>query len=161
MKNLPNLTDENGFTLIESIIAVILVTLTVSGLFLAWYVVETHDRSLEQYWQYKDTLELAYQITHQTLRAKAKLATIAIEPGGQGISFTGTDNTFWSFTRDGNNYKLDHGGKGEVIIPDICDNTLFVLNGTKVDITLGVATPVNWNGLDDLNINGRVYIRNP
>lgn len=161
MKKLPVLTEENGFTLIESIITVFLVTLMISGLFLAWYVVEKRDRNLEQYWQNKETLELAYQITHQTLRAKAKLATVTIISGGQGISFTGTDNIPWNFIKDGNNYKLNHAGKEEILIPNICNNSLFILNGTKVNITLGVTTPINWTGVDDLNINGLVYIRNP
>ncbi|HBE80911.1 MAG TPA: hypothetical protein DDW65_24455, partial [Firmicutes bacterium] len=152
-KKLAILTSENGFTLIESIIAVILVTFMMSGLFLAWYVVERRDRNLEQYWQYKETLELAYQITHQTMRAKAKSPTVAVLFGGQGISFTGTDNNLWNFVKDGNNYIVTHGGKEEILIPNICNNALFALDGTKVDITLGVTTPANWTGADDLNIN--------
>jgi prepilin-type N-terminal cleavage/methylation domain-containing protein len=161
MNNLEVLTEENGFTLIESIIAVILVSLTISGLFLAWYVMETRDRSLQQYWQSKETLELAYQITHQTLRAKAKrIPAITTINSGQGISFEGIDGKTWAFTKDGNNYLLDHDGRVEIIIADICNYTLFVLDGTKVDITLGVMPSANWTGLDDLNINGKVFIRN-
>jgi prepilin-type N-terminal cleavage/methylation domain-containing protein len=159
MKKMKVITEENGFTLIESIISVVLVSLTMGSLFLAWYVIETRDRNLEQYWQYKETLELAYQITHQTLRANAKLATITID--GQGISFQGTDNKNWSFTTVSNNYILTHDTKEEILIPNTCNNTLFVKNGNTVDITLGVKPPENWTGPADLNINGKVYIRNP
>lgn len=154
-------TRENGFTLIESIIAVILVTLTISGLFLAWYMMETRDRSLEQYWQYKETVELAYQITHQTVRTNAKFATISTINSGEGLSFTGTDNLMWTFTKDGSNYKLVHDGKEEILISNICNKSVFGLNGTEVNITLGVMTPVNWTGLNDLTIDGQVYLRNP
>jgi type II secretory pathway pseudopilin PulG len=161
MKKLPILTKENGFTLIESVITVFLVTFMVSGLFSAWYVVEKRDRNLEQYWQNKETLELAYQITHQTLRAKARLATITIISGGQGITFTGTDNNLWTFIKEGNNYKLTHADKDEILIPGICSNVLFTANNAKVDIFLEVTTPLNWTGTNDLNINGTVYVRNP
>jgi prepilin-type N-terminal cleavage/methylation domain-containing protein len=167
MQNLTTIKSENGFTLIESIITVTLVALMCSGLFLAWQLMGKRDRNYEQYWQYKDNLELAYQITHQTLRANAKLATAAIINSGQGILFIGTDNLLWTFTMVGSDYTLTHNGKEEILIHNICNHASFVLNGNQVDITLGVINPPGWTGMhdvniiNDLNINGRVYIRNP
>ncbi len=153
--------DEKGFTLLESIIVTILVLLAVSGIMTSWYMMESKDRSLENYWRHKETLELAFQVTHQTLRTAAKLSTIAIINSGQGISFTGTDGVNRTFTKEGNQYKFIRSGKEEFLIQDICDDAAFSLNGAEVNITLGVTTPSNWNGKDDLNIGGTVLIRNP
>ncbi len=152
--------EENGFTLIESIIAVTLVSLTITGLFLAWYFVESRDRRLENYWQYKETVELAYQVTHQSIRDKAGLPITLIN-SGQGISFTGTDNKSWTFTKEGNNYKLVHDTKEEILIANICNNANFIVTGNMVAINIGVTTPPDWTGANDLNINGEVLIRNP
>lgn len=153
--------NENGFTLIESIIATILVSLAISGILMGWYLMESKDRSLENYWNHKESLELAFQITHQTLRSSAILSTVTVINGGQGLSFMGIDGVNRTFFKEGNHYKFFRSGREEVLLRDICDNAVFVLNGDQVNITLGVTVPPNWNGDDDLNTEGTVYIRNP
>lgn len=152
-------SEEQGFTLIESIIVVTLVLLGISGIIAGWHLTDSKDRSLENYWRHKETLELAYQVTHQTLRSSAILSTISIN-SGQAITFTGTDGLSRTFLKENNDYKFICNGREEVLIKDICDSVLFDLNGSIVDIALGVTLPFNWNGNNDLNIEGTVLIRN-
>lgn len=160
MKTRKILPEEKGFTLLESVIVTVLVLLAVGGILTGWYLTESKDRSLENYWRHKETLELAFQVTHHTLRSTAVLSAISIINSGQGITFTGTDGLSRTFTKEGNHYKFIHNGAEELLIENICNDASFVLNGAVVDITLGVANPPNWNGKDDLNIEGTVYIRN-
>lgn len=160
MKIHKTLKNENGFTLLESIIVTILALLAVSGILTSWHLLESKDRSLENYWRYKETLELAFQVTHHTLRSTAEFSSMAIINGGQGISFIGTDGMSRSFSRVGDHYKFVQNGVEEFLIEGICDHAAFVLNGNNVDLVLGVGIPPNWNGKDDLNIEGTVYIRN-
>jgi competence protein ComGC len=160
MKIHKTLNSEKGFTLLESIIVTMLALLAVSGILTSWHLMESKDRSLENYWRYKETLELAFQVTHHTLRSTAQFSSLAIINGGQGISFIGTDGLSRSFSREGNHYKFIQNGVEEVLIEDICDHAAFVLNGNNVDLVLEVGVPPNWKGKDDLDIEGTVYIRN-
>lgn len=159
MKTSKKFSEEQGFTLIESMIVVTLVLLGISGIMAGWYLMESKDRSLENYWRHKETLELAYQVTHQTLRTNAVLSTISIN-SGQAITFTGADGLGRTFFKENDDYKFICNGKEEVLIEDICNHVSFELSGSLVDITLGVTPPLNWNGDNDLNIEGTVLIRN-
>lgn len=161
MKTNQLINDEKGFTLLESIIVVTLVLLGVGGIFSGWYLMESRDRSLESYWRSKETLEVAFQVTHQTLRTTAQRSSISIINSGQGITFIGTDGVSRTFTKEGNEFKYIANGKEEVLISDTCDNAVFLMDGDLISITIGVTTPPNWNGKDDLNIEGMVYVRNP
>lgn len=158
MKNSKKIPNEEGFTLIESVIVITLVLLGVSGIMTGWHLIESKDRSMENYWQRKATLELAYQVTHQTLRTTAKLSTISIN-SGQAIAFTGMDGLSRAFLWEDNDYKFICDGKEEVLIDDICDSVLFVQNGPLVGISLAIPQS-GWSGKDDLDIEGTVYIRN-
>jgi len=159
MKIRKNLSDEQGFTLIESIIVVTLVLLGVSGIMAGWYLTESGERRLEDYWRHKETLELAYQVTHQTLRTTAILSTISISTG-QAITFIGADGLSRTFLKEDDDYKYICDGKEEVLIQGICDSVLFELNGSLVEITMGVTSLPNWDEATDLKINGTVLIRN-
>ena len=159
MKISKKLPDEEGFTLIESIIVVTLVLLGVSGIMTGWHLIESKERSLGDYWQRKETLELAYQVTHQTLRTTAKLSTISIS-NGHTIAFTGTDGLSRAFLWEDNDYKFISDGKEEVLIEDVCDSALFVLDGPLVRISLSVSPQPGWSGKADLDIGGTVFIRN-
>ena len=159
-----NSTKKNGFSLFEVILSVALVSLLLNGLFAAWYIAETRQRGLEDYWEAKETLETAFETTHRILREKADGSQpINILLGGQGIEFTDiNDGSVWQFyVTDGTSYKQVHNG--EKVLLDNCNYINFnKVDARSIEITLGVSKPSTWaGGADDLRIHGRVYVRNP
>jgi type II secretory pathway pseudopilin PulG len=155
---------ESGFSLLETVIATMLVGMLISGLVITWQFVDSRQFLLDQYSQNKEALETAYEITTRALIGEAVSSTVLLINGGQGIQYQSTDGSIWSFTKDGRDFKRIHRTatmvESETLLKATCETVLFTKTGSKVAITLRVTTPSGWTQSDDLLINGSVYPRN-
>ena len=148
-----------GFSLVETIVAVILVSFFVNGLLLSWYFIDSRQRSVEAYWSAKQELELAMEITQQYLRESAHRNLIILT---NEIRFTDHNGANWVFNRtaDGS-YRLIRNGKVENVILNQCSLARFTKDEQILLIELGIEPPPQWSGdSSHLQITGSVYLRN-
>lgn len=148
-----------GFSLVETIIAVILVTFFINGLLLSWYFIDSRQRSVEAYWKAKQDLELAMEITQKYLRESAHRNLIILT---NEIRFTDHNGENWSFLRTtDDSYQLIRNGKVEDIILNQCSLVGFTNDDQMLRIELGIEPPSQWSGdSSKLQITGSVYLRN-
>jgi hypothetical protein len=167
--NLKNrIFSQRGLSLLETIVAITLMGLIINGILVAWVFTETQQSGLEEYWQARSSLDLAYETVVRSLRDQARASTVAaISSPGAGISFTGTDGTIWQFYRSGNSFMRTTVSAGPItktdtLIADICNNATFSIAGNpKITVTLSVIKPGEWTGTDNLTLTGTALVRNP
>jgi type II secretory pathway pseudopilin PulG len=166
----------NGFSLLETIVSVTLVGFFVTGLMITWNLSESKERGLDSYWEAKEKMDTAYEITGHNIRSMA--ASDLVPSGGSGatLSFTGMDGQTWSFYADGSSYKMCHGSVERTLIASgLLKSLQFTVatvvpesddaeqwNKTTVAIRIEVNRPANWNSdrTKDLSINGTIMLRN-
>lgn len=151
------LNNQKGFTLIESIISVILVGFFINGLFLVWSYTQNKENSLEAYWSTKANTELAFEITTRSIREYAK---DNINVQNESISFTDGNGNTWVFRKNGNDYQKVFNGEVEILLDKNCIYTYFTQTGKIIKIQLETALPPGWTGNNDLLVSGAVLVRN-
>jgi hypothetical protein len=151
------LPSEKGFSLFETVVSLVLVGFFIGGLFFAGYFVDNRQGNLEEYWQIKDDLELAYETTHRQLREHAVSNITLLD---NGIRFNDEDNNSWSFVKNGTLYQKIKNGNTENLLTN-CNLLQFTKTDSVVMIELQAAAPDHWEGESgDLRISGKVFLRN-
>jgi hypothetical protein len=157
----PMMRNENGFSLLETIIAATMMLFMANGLIFTWQMAESRSRAIDQFTRGKMELEIAYEKTQRTLRSQARVDTLTLFNNGHGIRFTGVDGSSWIFEQSGANYLCTRNGVAEALIVDVCETVEFSVSEARVFFSIAIANPAAWTSeTSDLSLSGRILIRN-
>ena len=150
------LSSDKGFTLLETVIATMMVVLMINGLLLLWQLAEAKSRGLDRFTQTKTALETAYEITLRSLRQYA-CNNITISEDNRRIQFRDATGVAWAFAKEDGDFKKIRGSEEEVLLAGICKEVYFAVSGRNVFFRIKATSSA---AEADLTVQGTVYLRN-
>lgn len=149
------LSSDKGFTLLETVIATMMVVLMINGLLLLWQLAEAKSRGLDRFTQTKTALETAYEITLRSLRQYA-CNNITISEDNRRIQFRDATGVAWAFAKEDGDFKKIREARKKFCWP-ICKEVYFAVSGRNVFFRIKATSPA---AEADLTVQGTVYLRN-